>query len=127
MGMSDYLEDKLLRHVFRSETYTPPTNIYLALFTAGPADDGTGTEVTGGSYARQIVTYAVPTTPAGRIANDAPLSFLNMPACTIVGSGTLDALTGGNLLTYDALASPRTVVLGENLSVAIGDHRVYFL
>lgn len=127
MGMSNYLEVALLNHIFRAETYTPPNDIYLALYTAGPSDDGTGTEVAGGSYARQVCTYSSAVSPDGKISNDITLSFLNMPACTIVGTATCDSLTVGNVLTFDPLSVSRVVVAGENLSVVIGDHRIYLV
>ena len=49
---SDYLENKLIDHLFRAGTFAKPTALWVALFTGSPADAGGGTEVTGGSYAR---------------------------------------------------------------------------
>ena len=57
-AMSDYLENKLTDHVFSGTAYTAPTTIYIALFTSACSDSATGTEVSGGSYARQAVTWA---------------------------------------------------------------------
>jgi hypothetical protein len=125
-AMTNYLEAKLLDHVFRSVTYTPPSVVYLALFTALPDDSGGGTEVTGGSYARQGVTFAAAVSPDGRVSNSASVLFSNMPACTVVGGGYVDAISGGNLLMYGPLAMPRVVVAGDNITVAIGDLNVYF-
>lgn len=126
MGMTNYLEEKLLNHVFRSTTYTPPSVVYLALFTVAPTDTGGGTEVTGGSYARQPVTYSAAVNPDGRISNSASVTFTNMPACTVVASATMDALTTGNMLTYGTLGTSRVVTAGENLTIAIADHNVVF-
>ena len=50
-GFSDYLEDKVLDHVFGGNAYTAPGTLYVALYTVAPTDTGGGTEVTGGSYA----------------------------------------------------------------------------
>ena len=52
-GFSDYLEDKVLDHVFGGTAYTAPTTLYVALYTVAPTDTGGGTEVSGGAYARQ--------------------------------------------------------------------------
>lgn len=125
-AMSDYLETRLLDHVFRSVTYTPPTSIYLALFSVMPTDAGGGTEVTGGSYARQIVTFSAAVSPDGKIANSASLAYTNMPAVTIVGGAVGDAVTAGNLLMFGALPAPRVVTAGDNLVIAIGDFSLYF-
>ena len=38
--ISDYLEDKLLDHVFENSAYTVPTTLYVALSTADPTDSG---------------------------------------------------------------------------------------
>jgi hypothetical protein len=54
-GFSDYLEDKVLDHVFGGNAYTAPTTLYVALYTVAPTDTGGGTEVSGGAYARQSV------------------------------------------------------------------------
>ena len=45
-GFSDYLEDKVLDHVFGGVAYTQPTK-HVALYTVAPTDTGGGTEVTG--------------------------------------------------------------------------------
>jgi hypothetical protein len=53
---TDYLENKIIDHMLRNQAYTPPSTVYVALFTTATGDDGSGTEVSGGSYARQAVT-----------------------------------------------------------------------
>lgn len=123
-AMSDYLEVKILEHVLKHVAYTSPTTVYLALFTVAPTDSTSGTEVTGGSYARQAETFGSAVSPGGTIANSAAVNYTNLPACTIVGGAVMDALTSGNVLFYGALNTPRTVTAGDNLTVAIGDHTV---
>lgn len=49
---TDWLEDQLRTHLFRTGTFVKPTAIDVALYTAAPGETGGGTEVTGGSYAR---------------------------------------------------------------------------
>ena len=41
-SMSDFLENAVLLHVTKGASYTQPTNLYLALFTAAPTDAGGG-------------------------------------------------------------------------------------
>lgn len=116
---TDYLEDAILNHVLRNTAYTSPTTIYVGLFTAMPADDGTGgTEVSGGSYARQSVTFAAPVT--GQVANSALVQFPTATGAwgTILGMGLFDALTGGNLLYYGTLTASKTVGIGDQISFA---------
>lgn len=122
MSMSDYLEKKLLDHTFRGEVYTSPATVHLALFTTMPVDDGTGgVEVTGGSYARQAVTFLATVLGAGRCDLASTVIFASMPAVTIVGGALYDAATGGNMLFYKALGAPRTLAAGDNLNVLAGD------
>src|SRR5574343_137475 len=120
--MSDYLETALLNGLFRNTAYTPPANVYLALFTVLPSDDGTGgTEVTGGSYARVTLSTGASGTGVGS-AWDAPASeggggmlcdnaaaiiFTTASASwgEVVGFGIYDNPTAGTLLVYRALSA----------------------
>lgn len=116
---TDYLEDALLDHVLRNTGYVSPVTIYVGLFTVMPADDGTGgTEVSGGSYARQSVTFAAPS--GGQVVNNALVQF---PTATagwgeVLGMGLFDALAGGNLLYYGTLTAPKIVGSGDQISFA---------
>lgn len=103
MSKSDYLENKILNVVFKNTAYTPPATVYAALFTATPSDTGGGTEVTGGSYARQALTMGTPS--LGTISNTATITFSSVPSGTITTLGVYDASTGGNLLYYQGLTS----------------------
>ena len=56
--MSNYLENALINATLRATTYTSPATVYVALFTTDPTDANSGTEVTGGGYARTAVSFA---------------------------------------------------------------------
>jgi hypothetical protein len=117
---SDYLENSLLNHVFRNTALTSPTTTYLALYTVSPSDAGGGTEVTGGGYSRQAITFGVPS--GGAISNTAQVAFTASGANfgTVVAVGIFDAATGGNLLAWDAITSA-TVNDGDTIQFPIGD------
>lgn len=51
-ALADYLENKIVDHIFRGTSYTAPSELYVALFTSACSDSSAGTEVSGGSYAR---------------------------------------------------------------------------
>ena len=129
MAKSNYLENKLIDLVFRNRAFSPPTTIYVALYTAAPSDAGGGTEVTGGSYARVQVgpsdtaweatqggtPAAASTGTSGATQNAAAITF---PAPTanwgqVTHFAVLDAVTGGNFLYAGALAIPKTVNNGD--------------
>ena len=104
-GLTNYLEDKIMNHVFGSTTFTKPTNWYVGLLTATPSDSAAGTEVTGGSYARMVCAFTITGTGTAQAANTSAITF---PTATadwgIVGwVGIYDALSGGNLAAFQNL------------------------
>ena len=104
-GLTNYLEDKIWNHVFGSTTYTRPTNWYVGLLTATPSDSAAGTEVSGGSYARQVCAFTITGTGTAEAKNTSAITF---PTATadwgIIGwVGIYDALTSGNLVAYQNL------------------------
>ena len=117
---SDYLENKILDHVFGDTDYTSPT-CYLALFTATPNDAGGGTEVSGNGYARQVMSFAAAS--GGDISTDADITYSASGGNfgTVSHWGVFDAATGGNLLTYGAFDSSTAVNDGESYTVSSGD------
>jgi hypothetical protein len=117
-ALTDYLENALLNATLRAITYTSPTTVYLALFTTATTDAGGGTEATGGSYARQAVTFAAPSN--GATENTGAVNFTNMPAITVTNCAIYDASTAGNMMFHGALGSSRTTQAGDTLSFAAG-------
>ena len=120
MSFSDYLENKVLDHVFGGTSYTAPATLYLALYTVAPTDTGGGTEVSGGSYARQSCAFTV----SGNLAtNTSAVEFTAATASwgTVVAVGVMDASTSGNLLAYGNLTSSKTIGTGDVLRVPAGD------
>jgi hypothetical protein len=132
VALSDYLENKLIDHVFRGQTYTAPATIYVALYTSACSDAGGGTEVTGGSYARASVasslanwagTQAAASTTAstgtgGTTSNNGVITFATPSAGwgTVTHVGLVDALTAGNLLICTALTTGKTINSGDTVT-----------
>ncbi len=118
--MSNYLETKILDYVLRDTADWAPATVYLALHTADPAEDGSGAEVSGGSYARQACAFDATHATGGNTANTSAESFTGMPACTVSHIGIWDHASAGNLLFYTAVAANKTVASGDTISVAVG-------
>ncbi len=116
---SSYLRDKIIKHVLAEASYTAPTNIYLALYTTNPTVDDTGTEVTGGSYARQLLSFA--NASGGAKVSNTSETFSSMPATTVTHWGLRDASSGGNLLYFGAFDLPIQLNAGNNLPINSGD------
>lgn len=119
--LSNYLENKLLDHVLRNESFTSPTTVYVGLYTSNPGDDNSGTEVTGGSYVRQILN--VTTATGGIVTSSADVTFPQATAQwgTISHIGLLDALSSGNLLMHTPLTTSRLVDTGDVIKISTGD------
>lgn len=123
-ALSDYLENELLDHVLVNAAYTSPTTVYVALFTdtstTAELEAGTLTnEVSGGSYARQAVTFSAAS--GGATANTGAVSFTNMPAVTVENIAIMDASSAGNVLFGGALSASKTLNSGDTFTIAIGD------
>jgi len=118
--MSNYLETKILDYVLRDTADWAPTTVYLALHTADPAEDGSGAEVSGGSYARQACAFDATHATGGNTANTSAESFTGMPACTVSHIGIWDHASAGNLLFYTDVTASKTVGSGDTISVAAG-------
>lgn len=122
-AFSNYLENALVNHVLRNTPYTSPgTSIYVALFTTDPTDAGSGTEVSGGSYAREQVTaWDAPSN--GATANTSDIVFTTATASwgTISHVGVYDAATVGNLLFHGPLSASKDVGNGVTFTIAAGD------
>lgn len=117
-ALSNYLENALINEVLRNTGYTPAATVYLALFTTATTEAGGGTEVTGGSYARQAITFGAPSDGASN--NTATISFTNLPAATITHAAIMDASTSGNMLLHGPLQNPRIVAAADSVTFAAG-------
>lgn len=108
-------------NVLRNTTLTGIV-CYLGFFTAAPSDAGGGTEVSGGSYARQAPTFAAPSGTPRSIATSADITFPTASADwgTITHFGIFDAVSAGNLLYWAAVTVTKTVLNGDTAKVLSG-------
>ena len=121
--MSDFLEVALLNSTLNGASFTPVNNPYISLHTASPTDAGTGTEVSGGSYARVASSFATASGTSGTVASDADATF---PTATagwgVVGwVGLWDAASGGNMLYWSALQADKTIDSGDIFKISSGN------
>lgn len=118
--MSNYLETALINATLRNTSYTSPTTVYVSLYTSDPTDADTGTEVSGGSYARTAVTFGAPSN--GVSTNSSAVEFPQATGSwgTVGWIGIEDASTGGNLLYHTALDTSKTIDTGDIFKIAIG-------
>ena len=138
-AMSDYLEAELLKHIFRTGSFTKPTKLCIALCKSVPVDADTGALTNkeidnAGQYAREQLNpldanwTAVGTN--GLTDNAVEIAFeeattewgwvSGVAICDHEGYGS------GNMLLYGSLTTPRKVEIGDVFRFAIGRLDVTF-
>lgn len=101
--------------------YTAPvTPIKVALATATGTASAAGTEVAGGSYARQTITFSAAS--GGSITSNVALTYTNMPACTVTGVDEWDSTGTPVRRWFGALSASKTVNAGDTFSIAAGSY-----
>jgi hypothetical protein len=119
--ISNFLENALINATLRNTAYTSPSIVYVGLYTSDPTDANTGTEVSGGSYARTSVTFGAPSN--GATTNSAAVEFPQATGNwgTVGWIGILDAATSGNLLYHTALDTSKVIETGDIFKISTGN------
>lgn len=131
---SDFLEQKLIDHVYNQVSYAATVTTYVALFTAAPGETGGGTEVSGGAYARVLVNPNSGIAPKWNLAvadggsggylvdnaNDITFPTATANWGTVTHVATKDAAAAGNFLHYGALTASKTVNTDDIFKFAAG-------
>jgi hypothetical protein len=137
MSLSDTYETTTLNWLFTSGAVTRPTTWFIALYTVAPTDSTAGTEVTGGSYARQAVTMTVTgdtasnsatvewpeataswgtVVAAAGVANGEPVRYVIEDGTAweiVVAAAVMTASTGGTIIAYGALTASKDISSGD--------------
>ena len=128
MPASNYVKTNTLDAWLNGQAFTIPSNLYVALYTTNPNADNSGTEVSGGSYARALLSVAEAAISGdnGVCTNDSVVQFNEATASwgTPTYFGVLDASTGGNLLFYGSLPTTFTVTAGMAPKFNIGELQI---
>jgi hypothetical protein len=126
-SLTDYLEGALLGHLFRATAFTAPASLYIRLNTSSCGDAASGTEVSGGAYARVAVTsgagaWAAPTGGNGTTSNLAVIAFPTPTVSwgTVTSFEVMDAASAGNSLICQTLTQSKTINIGDTVSFPIG-------
>jgi hypothetical protein len=113
----------LLQHALGIAAMPMPAAIYIALCTTAPTDTTPGAEVTGGAYARQLMTAAMVSGSYSAAANTATIEY--PPATAPWGNVSYleiwDALTGGGRKFWGPLVDPADGITPITRAIATGD------
>lgn len=140
-AMSNYLEDQMVKHLFRTGSFTKPTVIAVALCTVAPNDSDTGAlsgkevSTSGTSYTRVTLNpddanWAATAGGNGLTSNLSEILFPLATADwgTITSVGICDNATpgSGNLLLYGNLQTNKLIQTGDQFRFNIGDVQITF-
>ena len=126
-SFSDYTENLVLNWLLTTNSATRPTAWYVGLFTAAPSDTGGGTEVSGSAYARKATGTISISGTATTAENAAAIEFAAASGGnwgTITHAAIFDAETGGNMLSWSALTTARTINDGDVFRIPAGSMTV---
>lgn len=98
----------------------PVLPVQIALVTATGTATAAGTEVVGGGYLRQTITFAPPA--GGTISSNVAVTFVNLPACTLTGVDEFDSATPPVRRWFGNLSSPKTINAGDTFSISTGSY-----
>lgn len=116
-ALTNYAVDKWLALVLNGTAWTPPATVYAAEYTTVVDETGAGTEVTGGGYARQAVTFGAPSVAV--TYNTAAVDFVPLrtgAAQNVLATAICDASTAGNILMFAPINTT-----GAALAIPAGD------
>lgn len=119
--INETAQDALLDELIGSGTFSDAGDFYLALYTVAPTEEGGGTEVSGGSYARVTVDESTDFDAAsgGSKVNGEDLTF---PTCTsawgeVVAWALHDHPTNDSVVVWG--------LLGEDVDIDTDDTAVF--
>lgn len=128
MPASNYVKLNTLDAWLNGQAFTLPSNLYVALYTTNPNADNSGAEVSGGNYARALLSVGDASISGdnGLVTNDSVVQFNEATASwgTPTYFGVLDAATSGHLLFYGSLPTTFNVTAGMAPKFNIGELQI---
>ena len=125
MYFTNYVENKIL-NTFKGVTFTSIAKIYLELLTSKPADDGSGASpVSYTGYGRKQITFSTPADMSGNIgfqnAEEVSFAQADTDSGTVTWIALYDSESGGNMLLYAPLDTPKVIRTGTAPVLRVGE------
>mgnify|MGYP003644338274 FL=1 len=135
-AMSNYMENKLINHIFRDTAWSAEAGLHLGLvglYVAAELEAGTITkEISGNAYARMSVkgnaNWSAGST-SGLTDNESAIEFVTSSGGDwgwVSGVFLSNAATSGDVILYGALTAPKLVTDGDQFVIAAGDLDITF-
>lgn len=133
-ALSNYTMNQQIDNLLRGRQFTAPTALYFALFSTALTKAGTGTELSGGGYARVLITPSdtaftntqgttsgSSTGTSGTVSNGQVVQFATPSANwgTAVAVGVFSASSGGNMYQRGTLF-PKNCPAGSDVKFPVG-------
>ena len=120
--LSTYMEDRIVNFM-RNVAIAGQALVYVGLWTADDGLEGNTqtSEVSGGSYARELAGLSASSNGTSSNAGDITFTTATASWGTITTVALLDASTGGNVIMYSALDASKTVASGDVFKINTGD------
>ena len=126
-SFSDHWENEILDHVFKTGSYSAPSNIFIALCTSTLYDtSSSGTslrgELSGNAYAR-VTCDTWDAASAGATENTNPIGYAQATAYwgTVTHFAICDHASTGNVLAHGDLGTVKNIASGDTARFATGD------
>jgi hypothetical protein len=123
-SFSNYWENTILNHLFGKGSYAPAT-IFVGLSTSNPGEDGAGlNEPSGNNYARLETTASDWSSASnGSLANADMIDFNQATGNwgTVTHFALFDAASGGHLVAYGTLETPKAIGSSDTVRFDPGD------
>jgi hypothetical protein len=119
-NLADWAENAAIDWLCGGASPTRPTTRYLSLHTGAPGETGASSEVSGGGYARQAITFGAASAGTATNANSPSFTASGANFGTISHAAIFDASTSGNCLWQGALTSSKTINDGDTFQMPSG-------
>lgn len=119
-GATQVERQQYLTAVTGGTAYTGPTGtVKVGLYTSASSDTAAGTEVTGGSYARQAFGAGSPSAAnPSVVSNSGTINFTGMPATTVTDVNIWDSAGTPIRKFWGPLSASKTTSSGDTLQFA---------
>src|SRR3990172_5389491 len=118
VGLASGIANSILDAYARSVAWSEPAELWVKLHTGDPGSAGASNAAS--NTTRQEGTFSA--AASGAITTSADCTWTSVSATETYSHVSFwDASTAGTFLGSDDLATPRTVAVGDNFTIATGD------
>ena len=120
MDFTNYLANRLIKATVGNVSYTAPSKVYLALYTADPTKAGlSANEVSAASYTRKEVTFTEPVDGVSTNASKIEWGTATSNWGNVSYIGVMDSASAGFMLYFTPLDNPKEILSGDQFIINV--------